>query len=252
MVFTNAPEEFSAQTLERYEWNLEQSINEFFNQNLSEQIQNEPETTNENSSEIPKWTPNKNPNQVLITNMFRDYRNEESGEIEETGFEDLLKVIEIDLLEINSLIFVWHLRAKSPGKLTRDEFVEGMITLRCDNVNDIMCRKETFLDDIKEDNHWRNFYIFAFKYSLEKPEEKFIPYNIATQLWKMVLPEKCAYYKDWLEFLQQKKYVNKNISYDVWRCFGDFILNIKKIEKSYENCEWPFLIDEFVDYYLKK
>lgn len=49
------------------------------------------------------------------------------------GIQALFDRLQIDILDIATLIFAWKLRAKVPFEFSKKEFVDGCVSLRADS-----------------------------------------------------------------------------------------------------------------------
>ncbi|KAJ3452074.1 dcn1-like protein [Anaeramoeba flamelloides] len=252
MVFTNAPLEFSKNVLSTYNWQLDRAIDQYFTQNLSAQVEREKELEEQNKKKIIEEKRKKYQktytNRDKIRTLFNKYKDQETGFIEFQGLASLLEDIELDLLDIKALIFCWFFRAKEQGKFTRDEFIEGMVSLNCDCIEDLKKRKEFLIYDIDDKEQFKNFYHFVFDFSKEDPNHKFLTSEVASQLWKLLFKDKYKLTENWLEFLTKEECKKKTISFDVWRCIVDFLGSVKEVSDYNENEAWPVIIDEFMDY----
>ncbi|KAJ6235332.1 rp42 related [Anaeramoeba flamelloides] len=238
MIFTNAKKEEAVKNLQESNWNLQQSLNNFY----THQKQKSYGSQKESESTTPKVSRQK------IHKLFNKYQDKNNSIMNPGDVERFLIDCNIDPLKIEALILSWYFRSKTMGCFTRDEFCDGMWLLKCDSVEELKKKKSTFQDLISDENQFNLFYDFVFIFSKEDPRHKYLSLDISIILWKLILNQKFQLLEKWCEFLKLGKNKHKTISLDVWRNILFFSKNVKTIE-DYDPFEaYPVLIDEFVEW----
>jgi DCN1-like protein 1/2 len=195
-------------------------------------------------------------NQAKIEEVFQQYKDKESAE-DIVGLDGLMEIYEIlDLsgTDLLTLVFNFQFRAKSAEKLTHQEFVNGMIRIGCESVEDVKKKLPALRDDLSDAGTFKEFYLFCFDFSREQETHKILALDVATQLWELVMEGRYAMLDKWFTFLQEEH--NKPIQRDVWQLFLDFTIQVKLDTSNYDDCEsggaWPCLIDDYVDWLKDK
>jgi len=236
LVFTSTHEACAIQMLEENNWNIEISVDRFFN--------NPPA----NAYDFPTTTQNVEVNK--IEQLFAKYSDD--GEvIADTGMARLMTDIGADSDDLVSLIIAWLLSAKTLGEFTKTEFVDGFTTLRLDTLSAIKARLPSFRNEIVDEQAFRQFYLFVFDYSKEGTSTN-LPYDVAVELWKMFKTTgKFRFLDLWLAFLEEMHTTRnlKGIGRDTWALLLNFMQETNDSMSNYDpDGAWPLIIDEFVEF----
>eukprot|EP00178_Gracilaria_changii_P021150 TRINITY_DN62_c0_g1_i4.p2 TRINITY_DN62_c0_g1~~TRINITY_DN62_c0_g1_i4.p2 ORF type:complete len:247 (+),score=56.81 TRINITY_DN62_c0_g1_i4:199-939(+) len=181
-----------------------------------------------------------------IEDMFNSCRDSDADKIGPEGIQALFERLQIDILDISTLIFAWKLQAKVPFEFSKKEFVDGCANLRADSWEKlkkvIPCLKAA-ISDAKD---FRSFYMYAFDYN-KPPEQRSLPIETARQLFPLIFAGRFKHLQLWTEFLKQRR---QPISRDTYTLLLDFVNTIDDSMSNYdeENGAWPVLLDEFVDF----
>jgi len=230
IVFTNASENLAINLLQKYEWNLEITVDNFFNNPPFDDFE-----TSEIKVDVAK-----------IEELFQQFKDSEDA-IMFNGMEKMIKALGVDPNDVVMFILAWQIGASTLGEFTRQEFVEGMTTLKCDSMQKLRDKLPAFRAEIVDTQSFKEFYSFMFDYG--KPEnQKCLELDVAIELWKMLLKDRFRFLNVWCNFLSEN-HPGRGITKDTWSLLLEFTKQINSDMSNYDSeGAWPVLIDEFVEY----
>jgi len=231
IVFTNGSEKVAISTLEKYDWNLEVGVDNYFNNPTFDDVD-----TLEESVDVAK-----------IEQLFAQFKDTEDS-ISYSGMEKLMTALGVDPNDIVMFILAWQVGASTMGEFTRQEFVEGLTTLKCDSIPKLKEKLPSLRSEIVEIQAFKEFYSFMFDYG--KPSnQKCLEAEIAIELWKMLLRERFKFLETWISFLLERQADKRGITKDTWMLLLEFSKQINKDMTNYDSeGAWPCMIDEFVEF----
>jgi len=235
IVFTSTSQYVAADCLKANEWNLEGAVDDYF----------------QNPTSYPDRSPTPAVDTNKIDTLFITYADPEGDQIgEEGGMERLIKDLGVEGDDIVTLVLAWQMKAKTIGVFTKEEFVEGLTFLKCDNIDKLKKKLPEFREEVAKKDGFREFYNFTFQYG-KGPTAKSLNLDVAVLLWRMILKGKFTFLDKWCDWLE--KNYQRSISKDEWALLLDFAQSINKDMSNYNPEEaWPVLIDEFVDFIRKQ
>jgi DCN1-like protein 4/5 len=202
--------------------------------------------------------------------LFATYADEDAPDsIGIEGFERLCKDAEMSLEGARPLIFSWQLQAKEMGRITKDEWLQGMATLKIGSISGLSLAIEE-LDDLllndkkskatgKEyDRTTYNTYAFKpkaafkklymFSFNLVKPEQsKNIDMETSLAFWSALLIPKYELMGEITQFIKENIDTYKATNKDLWSMMLEFCETVKPTLQNYEaDGAWPTLLDDFV------
>jgi len=181
-----------------------------------------------------------------VTEFFNQYKDPESNQITEDGYDRLMADLEIAEDDIVQFVIAWKCDCSRLSEFTAREFERGMVKLQCDSLEKLKSQLPALRNEIKPPASFREFYNFMFLYSKASEDKKGIPKDLAIFLWDMLLPAHFPLLKEWKAFIANYK---RDISKDTWQLLLDFARTCAedpKLGKYDANAAWPTLIDEFV------
>eukprot|EP01156_Anaeramoeba_ignava_P002161 Anaeramoba_ignava/a217718_51.p1 GENE.a217718_51~~a217718_51.p1 ORF type:complete len:239 (-),score=93.79 a217718_51:223-939(-) len=207
------------------------------------------ESQSSTSSIIPK--PPVTPQYSKLDDLFDQYKNKETGKIDPMGIQSFFRDIDVDIMDILSLIVCWKINARSLAEIPRDVFVQGWKNLGCDSIDSMKKQMPAFRKSIENEQNFEKFYQFLFDFAKENPDYRFLKVPEASALWSVILQSRFDLLDDWLEFLEKNPKLT--ITKDAWNLLLDFSKTVSKDLSNYdETAAWPVLIDEFVEYKREK
>jgi DCN1-like protein 1/2 len=178
--------------------------------------------------------------------LFNKYKSA-SGDIESEGIQSFCDDLGINPLDSVILVISFHFKAETMGIFKKNEFTSGLKSLGCDSIQKIREKIPQLRQQLNEFRTFKQIYNFVFTFSREVGCRN-LNFEVAIELWRLLLAEKFQMVHRWIEFLQgrEKKH---DISKDTWEMLLDFLDNVQKngIEAHDPNSSWPILIDEFVE-----
>jgi len=227
--FTGSSEPRALQYLKRYKWDLENAVNEYF--------QNPPPV------EKPKF------DERAIETLFDSYAGKGEQVMGADGLVKFFSDINVDLSDVISLAISWQLRAKTVGEFTREEFVGGFKRLTCSSISDIKERIILLRAELQDERAFKEFYLYVFEFAKGPHEHKrVLEIDFAIAMWQTVLGTRFKLLNEWITYC--KEVHAKPINKDTWGLLLDF--SKTNLQEYDSEGAWPSLIDEFVDYVKNK
>jgi len=238
LAFTSTNTKCALEVLEKHSWNLEIACDSFFN--------NPPASAFEEETDFSALVEF---DASLVQSLFMKYCDNE-GVITESGMDQFLSDLGADPSDIVTLILAWQLGAKTLGTFTKNEFIEGLGTLRCDSIQKIKERLPSLRAEIADDQAFEEFYFWIFDYSKEEKANN-LAYDVSVELWKLLLKDSFVNLNVWLDYLadlNQNKGL-KGIGRDTWQLLLTFSRTVDATMSNYDTeGAWPLIIDEFVEF----
>uniref|UniRef100_A0A5S6QXN9 Defective in cullin neddylation protein n=1 Tax=Trichuris muris TaxID=70415 RepID=A0A5S6QXN9_TRIMR len=166
-----------------------------------------------------------------------------------SGVEAFLRDLRLPSDDLLVLVLAWKMRAKTQCEFTKDEFVNGLMEIRCDSLEKLRNKLEKFRSELQDEEKFRDFYQFTFLFA-KSPSQKGLDVEMAIGYWRLILSGRFFHLDNWCNFLQSTR--RKPITRDTWNLVLDFS---KVISNDFNNYDtqgaWPTLLDEFVEYMKK-
>ncbi|CAK0786318.1 hypothetical protein CVIRNUC_009531 [Coccomyxa viridis] len=183
-----------------------------------------------------------------VEQLYNRYRDQHAQDILAEGVGRLCEDLQVDPGDIVMLVLSWHFRAATMCEYSRDEFVSGMLRLRCDSIPKLQQRLPELRRDLQDPQKFKDVYNYAYGFTLEKGI-KCLPQEVAIEMWRLLLSaHSWPLLESWCHFLEEKH--NKAISKDTWVQLLDFVRAVKPDLSNFEESgsAWPYLLDDFVDW----
>mmetsp|Transcript_38404 Transcript_38404/g.61644 ORF Transcript_38404/g.61644 Transcript_38404/m.61644 type:complete len:251 (+) Transcript_38404:78-830(+) len=187
-----------------------------------------------------------------LKKIFKKYVDEDDPNVMQEKYGDFLGDIEVPEDEVGSFAIPWKLKAQEMGKIEEKEFVT---TLSEEGVDSMATLKSWVKSDVMKDldteRGFKDFYFWMFEYLKEESKRKTIDFDIAIEVWPVILKGKFAFLDKWIEFLKQE--TKPKINKDVWDQLGEFAFYIKDDFSNWDPAgAWPVLIDSFAEWMQKQ
>jgi len=181
-----------------------------------------------------------------IIELYEKYAqgNDLMGPEEVTKFcEDL----EVDPEDVSVLIMSWYFKAETMCYFKRDEFVQGLVALKCDSLAKLKEKLPQFHLELKDPNKFKEIYEFVFLWSRESTEKKTLDIETTLDMLELLLDaETYPFIGPFREFLQEQSSY-KGVNKDQWLSLLEFCKTMESDLSNYdENGCWPVMLDEFV------
>jgi hypothetical protein len=142
------------------------------------------------------------------------------------------------------LVLSYYMEASTFGRITQNEFRNGMVKLKIESWENFKMRIEMFR--IEYGRRMEEIYEYAFKVAKATPVQRVIKLDLAIKIIEALLPN-MVHTNNFLEFLRNSKY--NVLNGDQWRMFLLFNRVVGEDFREYSvDGAWPVLIDEFVEY----
>lgn len=87
------------------------------------------------------------------------------------------------------MIIAWKFKAETQCEFTRDEFINGFISLNCDSVEKLNAKLPALETDLSDITKFKDFYQFTFNYAKEG-SQKGLDLEMAIAYWNIVMKGK--------------------------------------------------------------
>jgi DCN1-like protein 1/2 len=240
IAFTQASEEHATQYLQATNWNLEQGVDNFFN-NPPPKLSYASNTSSSDRSNKVRGH----------DNMFRKYADdpndgkETAGKIGPNGVVRLLNDLGVDPSDRSVLILAWKLKAETQCEFSKDEWFKGMEAIKCDTIEKLANFMRNSANQIQDPASFRQFYHFTFTYA--KPlASRGLALPTAVAYWRIIFGENRRV-EDWIAYLEKQP--ERGVTKDEWSLFLEFLNTVNADLSNYDpEGAWPVRIDEYVDY----
>ncbi|KAH6572114.1 hypothetical protein BASA50_001105 [Batrachochytrium salamandrivorans] len=235
IIFTQASEKVATKFLKNNAWNLEVSVNDYF-QAMGGQSPNTQSSSSAKAS--------------LVAALFDKYKDPEEDAILLEGTEALCRDLALDPADVVVLVLAFHLKCENMCEFTRSGWQNGWLALGCDNISSMKAAVETMRQELDDPQKAKAVYMFTFGFA-KQSTQKGLALNLAFAFWDLLLRDKYEHLDLWKQFLEETH--GKSITKDTWSLFWDFI---EVINSDFSNHDadgaWPLLIDNFVIYAREK
>ena len=178
---------------------------------------------------------------AMLEALYAKYRATNEDIVGVEGILKFCEDIEIDPIDPVILVISLKMSAQSMGRYTKDEFVSGMRRMACDSVASIKQKLPSLRAELKDDDKFKEIYDYSFTFSKE-PNQKSLPLDTASAMWKVLLTDRWKLVDAWCEFLATEH--NKAITQDTWSQILQFSRTIGPNMQGYDPAgAWPYLID---------
>ncbi|XP_045497132.1 DCN1-like protein 3 [Colias croceus] len=186
-----------------------------------------------------------------INHLFDQYKDSLEDAILAEGIENLCNDLQLNPDDFKVLVLAWKLNASQMCRFTREEFIQGLKSMKTDSVKGIQQKLCDITNDLKNDTEqFKDLYRFTFKFGLDvSTGQRILPSDIAILLWRLVFTNNQPPILDkWLSYLEKNPHI-RGIPKDTWYMFLNFCEFVGDDLSSYDDTEaWPSLFDDFVEY----
>jgi len=247
---TNATEKVAKAVLEKFNYNVEQAVDNFFATN-----------TDPGSEKAGAASPTAKGSSAAqnLDKLFNQYagKGADADTIAEEKLVQFFSDVGIKQDE-GPMAFVlsYKLRCKNVGEISRKEFTAAFAEANCDTLPKIAAyvksTKAAVIDKGQSDQ-FRTFYRWVFDFNKETGERKTIDKDSAVELWRQIMDSsKSPHLHKFLEFVEKDGSL-KMVTKDLWDQFYEFGVDIKPDLSNWsDDGAWPVTIDDFVQELLKE
>lgn len=203
-----------------------------------------------------------------INQLYTKYADPNDDKILAEGIIQFCTDIGITPDDVVMLVLAERMGADVMGEISKEQFETGLVGLNLDSVGKIKAALPSLRAQIVGYNNnnniglssdpesrrrFKEIYNFAYLISREKGQ-KCVQQEMALEMWALLLPpQRWPLIHDWCAFLKETH--NRAVSRDTWVQLVEFIENVPQ-DGAYTGYDdsgaWPYLVDEFVDWYRKK
>ncbi|XP_008201785.1 DCN1-like protein 3 [Nasonia vitripennis] len=206
--------------------------------------------TNTGLSSTSDCKQQKEPSDNKINSLFDQYKDPHEDIILADGIERLCDDLELSPDEFKVLVLAWKLNAEQMCQFTRQEFVQGLKSMRVDSIRGIQLQLPVIVQELTINGEsFKDLYRFTFRFGLDVTSgQRILPADMAIVLWRLVFTiRKPPLLDRWLKFLECHHV--RGIPRDTWNMFLNFAESIGDDLGTYDDAEaWPSLFDDFVEY----
>lgn len=187
------------------------------------------------------------------------------------SFELLFEQLDINVLDLETLLLAWKLNDASadftcPCEFTRTQFVKKLCDMEVNNLEQLSTTlknlKAALLDrrSVQTADEFESFYMFSFHCNCTAADPHMherigiggLPIDDARALWSKLLQNQSEFLELWLNFLTASSTVCPTITSDIWFmvlkfcravCFNTNGINFESWQRD---SFYPNLIDDFV------
>jgi len=217
----------------------------------------ETETSEESAIKKPKTRSSSktenlkrsNSTSSIYEDFFDSYKDESGESIDPFGLEKLFNDLGYPPESIEVLLLCYKISAKVPGYFYKDEFVDGMKSLRCSNATQLKKNLKDSLKDLDNPTKFKELYEYAFKFSKgDKENSRTIDTESAKGMIQILMTGRFELGEKFALFLEQSNYKAMNL--DQWMCLLEFARNVKSDLSNLNEKDnfWPLIIDEFIEW----
>ncbi|GAM24581.1 hypothetical protein SAMD00019534_077560 [Acytostelium subglobosum LB1] len=211
--------------------------------------------TNNNATTVDTTTHKDTPGDKTkrLEEFFEKYREQGTDSIGPDGVVQLCSDLGVEPEDIVMLVLAWHLKAKSMGYFTKQEFVTGLSELGIDSLAKLQSHLPSLRKDLDDANNFKEIYRFAFLFSKESENNKILELANACDMISLVLCPKYEQATQLIDYLTNHQKSYRGINMDQWLSIFEFVKTIAPDASNYdENGAWPVLLDEYVDWVKTK
>jgi len=185
---------------------------------------------------------------AVLEKIYKVYKDSDEDLIMAEGIHKFCEDLEVEPSDPITLVISRYMGAAVMGEYTKEEFFKGFQRLNCKSVKELKKKLPALRKDLSDPYKFKDIYEFAFSFSREKGQ-KSLALDTAVGMWTLLF----SIY-DWPMCSEWCKFVNehhkKAITKDTWFQLFEFAKQFgNDLSKYDENGAWPYLIDEFVEWY---
>ncbi|KAJ9688907.1 hypothetical protein PVL29_014523 [Vitis rotundifolia] len=189
-----------------------------------------------------------------IDTLFDTYASEMTNLIEASGIEELCSDLKVGADDVRMLMLAWKMKAKKQGFITQDEWRRGLKALEANSLEKLQRALPALEREVMRPSNFKDFYAFAFRYSLTEERQKTLDIGSICLLLKIVLGSQFRPQVDsFTQYLQmQKEY--KVLTFDQWMGFYQFCneISFPDLNNYDDQLAWPLVLDSFVEWVGQK
>jgi len=179
---------------------------------------------------------------------FARYADEEEGEVDVEGIEQLCADLGVDTQDAVVLVLSWYMRAREMCVYTQEEWVRGLARLRCEDVPALKEQVPAMAAALEDWGFWTAVYKWSFAFAKEN-DQKSLGKEEACGLWPILIGDRWALLAPFVEFMGTVR--DRVVSRDLWSELLEFMLMGgfgAALAPYLENDAWPVLLDDFLEW----
>ncbi|XP_077373481.1 DCN1-like protein 5 isoform X2 [Festucalex cinctus] len=149
--------------------------------------------------------------------------------------------------DVVMLVLAWRLGAANMGFFTKDEWLRGMTTLKCDSTTGLRGKLVSLRAQLNDDDAvFKSVYRYSFDFARDK-DQRNVDMDTAKSMLTLLLDGTWPLFPAFLQFLECK---SKGMNKDQWCNVLEFSRSFRTDLTNYDqDGAWSVLLDEFVEWY---
>ncbi|XP_058798141.1 DCN1-like protein 3 [Phymastichus coffea] len=188
--------------------------------------------------------------EIKLNALFDHYKEPNEDLILADGIERICQDLQLSPDDFKILVFAWKLNAEQMCQFTRQEWINGLKSMKVDSIRSIQLMLPEIVQELSTNGElFKDLYRFTFRFGLDvSAGQRILPAEMAIILWKLVFTvREPPLLQRWLKFLECHHV--RGIPRDTWNMFLNFAESIGDDLGAYDDAEaWPSLFDDFVEY----
>lgn len=104
-------------------------------------------------------------NDQKIQQLFNTYKDPSTNKIEIDGMQKFFEDLNVDPMDIVTLLISKHMKAQTMGTYSWEEFECGFKTMQVSSIQDLKSKLPSLYQELKNNDIFKDLYKYAFDFS---------------------------------------------------------------------------------------